>query len=84
MRVRIPAGIRWAIVRRLDKRPDTCWGQLVGWALNGETFLPDESCWQTQCRRDADESGRCYCGKFRNEAKLRELEDAIPRGEGAF
>lgn len=58
--------IRFMIADLLDRKPDTCWMNLVLWALGihtlRETFGRDGN-WKDQtCRKDADEPYD-YCGK---------------------
>ncbi len=76
---RLLGRLRYAIIRRLDKRADTCWADLVCWA----EFSPWRELWAYMpwadlrlgtavgCRRDARIGGACYCGKF---AKQREVD----------
>lgn len=71
--------LRFKIALLLDKRKDTCWTELVSWAmkLNPDNKLRDcippkigGSKWYTGvriCRQEARQCGSCYCGKFVSE-----------------
>lgn len=58
---------RWRIAYRLNRLPRQCWADLVGWALYGtdadhKPWTPRENI--QRCRKDRDEIGCCYCGKY--------------------
>jgi hypothetical protein len=60
MNLKLVGRFRWWIARRLDKRPGTCWADLVCWTLWHETFMPPRGV----CRDNIQENdGWCYCGK---------------------
>lgn len=58
---------RWRIADLMDRLPNQCWSDLVGWALGGDperSRLPWRPIGEL-CRRDAAENDACcYCGKF--------------------
>ncbi|WP_096224877.1 hypothetical protein [Geobacillus sp. FJAT-46040] len=68
--------LRLKVAFLLDKRKDTCWAELVSWAmkLNSDNKLRDcippkigGSKWYTgvrRCRQEARLCGSCYCRKF--------------------
>ncbi|KKM97478.1 hypothetical protein LCGC14_1167730 [marine sediment metagenome] len=71
--------LRYIIIRRLNKRADTCWADLVCWA----EFAPWRELWAYMpwqgwlrlgtaigCRREARLKGACYCAKFATQREL--------------
>lgn len=57
---------RWAVARLLDRRKNTCWADLVSWALGSDGYqLPCKQ--QSACRADMDRNDSCYCGKIRKD-----------------
>jgi hypothetical protein len=58
----------WWLLNWLDRRLGAriCWAEIVLLKTYGDA----RSIWDTSnCRADAEESGMCYCGKIRGEAK---------------
>lgn len=66
---------RWKVASIVNRLPRTCWANLVQWALadRGQKLV-DLSGNQEDvrqgwlCRRDAETSGVCYCGKLQGSA----------------
>lgn len=66
--------IRMFLIERWDRRPDTCWADMVMWALpqfdapwfKDRDILPGDAWYDgvASCRADARRCGSCYCGKF--------------------
>ncbi|HEX9334545.1 MAG TPA: hypothetical protein VF892_01620 [Pseudonocardiaceae bacterium] len=60
---------RWRVAYVLNRLPWQCWPTLVGWALDGKRghgSRPRLTGSTQDCRVDADQTGACYCGKFRH------------------
>jgi len=59
---------RWPLASLLNRLPWTCWASLVPWALGWHRFTDVTEIREAfdvgTCRRDAQASGCCYCGKF--------------------
>jgi hypothetical protein len=58
--------LRWRTATAADRLPGMCWANLVSYALRSR-----RTPWQRQddvCRRDAAETGACYCGRLKDPA----------------
>lgn len=61
---------KWALITFLDRRRDTCWAELVPWALwypwRDLRDVLDTNFGSSggKCQRDALRDGSCYCCKF--------------------
>lgn len=62
--------LKWKVAGQLNRLPGQCWADLVMWVLHRYRDDPD---WRTAmpwrpmregCRKDAEQAGRCYCGKL--------------------
>jgi hypothetical protein len=79
--------LRWWIAELLDRRPNQCWADLVGWALNHD--LDEHKLWKpsqpmsSACRGDAARVGSCYCGKLSQDPICTACRGSIPAGEYA-
>lgn len=58
---------RWRIADLLDRIPGLCWANLVSWVLRQRDIRDTRQDWM--CREDADNCGRCWCGKLRLEGE---------------
>lgn len=75
----LPSNLRWELIMWLDRRLDTCWADLVLWALYGHKsfweLLPRTSTFGNgvgRCKRDALRDGTCYCAKFATATEAQE------------
>lgn len=70
--------LKWRIAEFLNKHTEMCWAQLVGWVLYGETkfFDGNNDFSSKSCQRDRDETGSCYCGKYKDGVTHDELPEA--------
>jgi hypothetical protein len=81
--------LRFKIAFLLDKRKDTCWADLVSWAMgiSGDYTIRDHippkiggSKWYIgvrRCRQEARQCGSCYCGKFVSERYAADRPNSI-------
>jgi len=64
---------RWRIAFLLNRFRSTCWAELVEYGLGhdrGYRTLRKAVGGNRSCRRDAAETGTCYCGKVATAALL--------------
>lgn len=83
LRYCLPERLRWRIVGLVNKLPGQCWSDLCDWAGGWKNDDPDGFAgfpwwapWrpdQSGCRDDMARCGACYCGKLRDERRIREL-----------
>ena len=66
--------LRWKIAWRLQDDERYCWSQLIMWAQFpefhpfSEIFQPERGYKRvSQCQREANEIGCCWCGRYQNE-----------------
>jgi hypothetical protein len=89
LRYYLPEKLRWRIIQMVDRLPSQCWSRLCDWAGTWYDEDPDNfrtwpwwAPWrpdQSGCREDVARCGSCYCGKLRDEPRIREYVDAPER-----
>lgn len=76
-------GLKWWIASQLNRLRSQCWADLVSWVLDtrhGGTDLRGRLPWRPisgMCRRDAEECGRCYCGKLASDGTVLRWSESV-------
>lgn len=63
-RLILPEKVRWHVAYLLDRLPGQCWADLVSWVLGRSGRWSPWSPVESNCHRDRDATGVCYCGKL--------------------